>query len=642
MNTSAEPANAGGSDDGHKTEQAKGARLFTLALGSVGVVYGDIGTSPLYAMRESLKVVAGDGLQRSEVLGVVSLLLWALILILTIKYVIFLLRADNKGEGGILSLLTLVRKPGAKKLTGLTILAIIGASLFLGDAIITPAISVLSAVEGLKLVHPGFERYILPIAVTILIGLFAVQSRGTETVARFFGPVTAVWFLTMAAAGLVHIMDDPGILLALNPAHAIRFMFENGRIAFVVLGAVFLAVTGAEALYADLGHFGRKPIQFAWFALVFPALSLNYLGQGAMVLHEPEKLENAFFLMFPEWALIPVVILATLATVIASQAVITGAYSLARQAITLGFLPRMQIRHTSEEQTGQIFMPAITSMLLAGVLLLVVVFENSSALAAAYGISVSATMVVETILFFVLVRYRWKWALGTALLLIVPLLTAEVGFFLSNMTKFFQGGYMPLLVGSSVVVVMWTWIRGTEIFVQKTHKSDLPLTTFIAMVERESGHAPVRVPGTAMFMTSDVTLTPSALLHNLKHNHVLHEQNVVLAVKSSELPMVDPAERMTIEQLSERFWSVQFTFGYMETPNVSKALALCRKAGLRFDIMSTSFYLGRRKLVRDPKSALPGLLNRLFIAMAKGAVDPTDFFHLPANRVVEMGAHVSV
>jgi KUP system potassium uptake protein len=635
---SAEPSPEDVKTEGH----APRGKLLALALGSVGVVYGDIGTSPLYAMRESLKVVAADGVSRAEVTGVVSLLLWSLILVLTIKYVVFLLRADNKGEGGILSLLTLVRGPGARRFGGLTLLAIVGASLFLGDAVITPAISVLSAVEGLKLIHPGFERYILPVAAAILIGLFAVQSRGTEAVARWFGPITAIWFLAMAVAGVTHILDDPGILFALNPLNAVRFIAGNAGLAFVVLGAVFLAVTGAEALYADLGHFGRKPIQLAWLGLIFPALSLNYLGQGAMVLHEPEKLENSFYLMFPDWALIPMVILATMATVIASQAVISGAYSLTRQAIQLGFLPRMVIRHTSEEQTGQIFMPAVTGMLLAGVLLLVAIFRDSSALAAAYGISVSATMVVESILFFFLIRGRWHWSLPLALMLIVPILIMETGFFLSNMTKFFQGGYMPVLIGLAVTVTMWTWIRGTAIFAEKTRKSDLPLTTFIGMVERESEHAPVRVPGTAMFMTSDITLTPSALLHNLKHNHVLHEQNVVLAVKSSDLPMVDPADRMVINQLSERFWGVEFTFGYMETPNVSKALPLCRKAGLKFDIMSTSFYLGRRKLVRDPKSALPGPLNRLFIAMARGAVDPTDFFHLPANRVVEMGAHVSV
>ncbi len=618
-------------------------RLLALAVGSVGVVYGDIGTSPLYAFREALRPVAGDGVSRVEVIGLISLLLWTLTLIVTIKYVILLLRADNDGEGGTLSLLSLVTKAVSEKRASLLfVIGIIGASLFLGDAMITPALSVMSAVEGLKLVAPGLSDMIVPISVVILVLLFAVQSRGTAAVSAFFGPITLVWFLALAAAGLYHLNDDLGILAAFNPYYALIFLASSGFVGFVVLGSVFLAVTGAEALYADLGHFGRKPIRLAWFAIVFPALTLNYLGQGAFVLKHPEAWSNPFYLMFPEWALAPMVILATIATVIASQAVITGAFSLTRQAIHLGFLPRMEIYHTSEANTGQIFLPAVNTLLMFGVMALVLMFRSSESLTAAYGIAVTGDMVVSSILLSLFLRYFWKWSLALTLAVVVPLLFIEVIFLSANLTKFFHGGYVPVLIASAIIIVMWTWRRGTRILHEKTRRTHIPLEAFIKSIERKSEHSPTEVPGTAIFLTSDPDSTPAAMLHNLKHNHVLHQQNFILTIRTQNKPRVSLEDRGQVERLSDRFVKIEVNFGFMEMQNVSHALAHMRKAGLKFDIMSTSFYLGRRKLIPDANSGMPAWQDRLFIALASSATDPSDYFRLPANRVVELGAHVSV
>lgn len=616
--------------------------LFGLALGSVGVVYGDIGTSPLYAFREALKPIADGGIMREEVIGLISLIIWTLTIIVTLKYVLFLLRADNEGEGGTLSLLALLSKNVGGHGAVLMILGLVGAALFLGDSMITPALSVLSAVEGLKLVTPQFDGYIVPISVVILIALFAVQSRGTGAVARFFGPITAIWFLVMALGGIVHISEDFGILAAFNPWHAVQFLMREGFLGIVVLGAVFLTVTGAEALYADLGHFGRKPIQWAWFVLVFPALVLNYLGQGAMVLNHPEAASDPFFLMFPEWALLPVVILATFATIIASQAVITGAFSLVRQAIHLGFLPRMQILFTSEKHTGQIYLPSVNTLLLIGVLALVMLFQSSEALATAYGISVTGAMVVTTIMAFRFVRTRWKWSATTALVLLLPLFALELVFLGANMLKVHDGGYVPVLFAAGFTIVMWTWRRGTAILFAKTRHADVPLLPFITSVEKKSEHAPAAVVGTAIFLTSDPETAPAALLHNLKHNHVLHERNIILTIKTVNRPRATAEERFVVETLSERFSRVEIRFGFMETQNVSKALANLRRGGLKFDIMSTSFYLGRRKLVPDAKSGMPYWQDRLYISLANAAADPSDYFRLPANRVVELGSHVII
>ncbi|WP_071207243.1 potassium transporter Kup [Agrobacterium vitis] len=616
--------------------------LMLLALGSVGVVYGDIGTSPLYAFREALKPIAHDGITRFEVIGLTSLIVWTLTIIVTLKYVLFLLRADNDGEGGTLSLLALLSKSAGRHTVVLMVLGLVGAALFLGDAMITPALSVLSAVEGLKLVAPQSSGFIVPISVVILIVLFAVQSRGTGAVANFFGPITVVWFLVMAAGGISHIFDDPAIFRAFNPIHAVTFLFQEKFLGFVVLGAVFLTVTGAEALYADLGHFGRRPIQWAWFVLVFPALVLNYLGQGALVLKDPAMASDPFYLMFPSWAILPVIILATAATVIASQAVITGAFSMVRQAIHLGFLPRMEILFTSETNTGQIYLPAVNTLLLLGVLSLVLLFESSDALATAYGISVTGAMVVTTIMAFEFVRKKWKWSVFVALLVIVPLLALETVFLGANLLKIHDGGYIPVLFAAGFTIVMWTWRRGTAILFAKTRHADIPLSSFISSVERKSEHAPVCVPGTAIFLTSDPETAPAALLHNLKHNHVLHEKNIILTIKTVNRPRASEAERFVAESLSERFSRVEIRFGYMEQQNVSQALAKLRKGGLKFDIMSTSFYLGRRKLVPDAKAGMPNWQDRLFIALANSATDPSDYFRLPANRVVELGSHVII
>ncbi|WP_377295965.1 potassium transporter Kup [Rhizobium sp. SGZ-381] len=620
--------------------------FLALTLGSVGVVYGDIGTSPLYAFREALRPVSADGLTQAEIIGIISLMIWTLTIIVTIKYVLFLLRADNHGEGGTLSLLAMLMKTAGGNKAVLMMLGLIGAALFLGDAMITPALSVLSAVEGLKLVTPALSEAVLPISIVILIGLFAIQSQGTGLVARFFGPITLVWFIVMGAGGIAHITDDVSIFRAFNPIYAVTFMLDEGYVGVVVLGAVFLTVTGAEALYADLGHFGRRPIQWAWFVVVFPALTLNYLGQGALVLKHPEAMENPFYLMFPSWALLPVVILATAATIIASQAVITGAFSLVRQAIHLGYLPRMEILFTSETNTGQIFLPGVNMLLLIGVLALVLGFESSDALATAYGISVTGAMVVTTLMAFEFVRARWRWPRTVAALALAPLLALELVFLGANLLKIHDGGYVPVMMAVAFTVVMWTWKRGTAILAEKTRRSDVPLAAFAASIEKsisgKSAHAPVSVPGTAIFLTSDPESAPAALMHNLKHNHVLHEKNVILTIKTVNKPRVSQEHCFHVEKFSDRFTLIELRFGFMQSQNVSQAIAYLRKCGLKFDIMSTSFYLGRRKLVPDAESGMPIWQDRLFIALANAATDPSDYFHLPANRVVELGSHVII
>ena len=617
-------------------------KLAYLALGSIGVVYGDIGTSPLYAFREALKPVAADGLTRGEVISVVSLMFWTLTIIVTIKYVLFLLRADNDGEGGTLSLLALLMKTANGHTAILMLLGLLGAALFLGDAMITPALSVLSAVEGLKLVTPQLSDYIVPISVAILALLFAIQSHGTGAVARFFGPITALWFIVMGLVGIMHISDDYSILAALNPWYAVNFLMREGFLGVVVLGAVFLTVTGAEALYADLGHFGRRPIQWAWFVLVFPSLTLNYFGQGALVLREPMAMSDPFFLMYPHWAILPVVILATMATIIASQAVITGAFSLTRQAIHLGFLPRMEILFTSETNTGQIFLPSVNTVLFFGVIFLVLAFKTSDALATAYGISVTGAMVVTSIMAFEFVRVRWNWTLPMAVAVLTPLLLLEFVFLGANLIKIHDGGYVPVLIATAFTVIMWTWRRGTAILMEKTRHTDIPLSSFVSSIERKSDHSPAHVPGTAIFLTSDPESAPAALLHNLKHNHVLHDKNVILTIRTTNKPRVLQEDRYSVEKVSDRFSRVELRFGFMESQNVSQALATLRKTGLKFDIMSTSFYLGRRKLVPDAKSGMPHWQDRLYIALANAATDPSDYFRLPANRVVELGSHVII
>lgn len=626
-----------------KDDRMKASRLVALSLGSIGVVYGDIGTSPLYAFREALRPVSGDGVSPEEIIGIISLMLWTLTIIVTIKYVGFLLKADNDGEGGTLSLLALLSKRVSRGHGQvLFFLGVIGAALFLGDAMITPALSVLSAVEGMKIVKPDLEHFVLPISIAILFLLFAVQSKGTGAVSKAFGPIMLVWFAVMGLGGLWHIADDPAIFEAFNPMHAVTFLSQDGFTGFVVLGAVFLTVTGAEALYADLGHFGRRPIQWAWFVIVFPSLALNYLGQGAFVLKQPSAMSNPFYLMFPDWALVPVIILATAATIIASQAVITGAFSLARQAIHLGFLPRLEVQHTSSVDTGQIYLPMINLLLLIGVLLLVVIFRSSESLATAYGISVTGAMIVTTFMFFDYLRLVQRWRMLAVLLLIVPLALLESVFLSANLLKIVDGGFVPVLLAAGVIIVMSTWRKGTRLLQEKTRKNYIPLKGFIASIERPGKHAPEPVSGTAVFLTSEPDITPTALLHNLKHNHVLHRTNIILNVQTETRPTVPDEERGTVERLSDRFIVVTLRFGFMDEPDVSKALAMMRRDGLSFDIMSTSFYVGRRKLVSDPQSGMAGWQDQVYISLAALSTSPADFFYLPTNRVVELGTQVTI
>lgn len=567
-----------GQDTGHSRNG-----LATLTLGAIGVVYGDIGTSPLYALREALRPVARDGLARSEVIGVISLLIWALVIIVTVKYVLILLRADNRGEGGILALYTLVRLAIGRRTLPVLALGIVGAALFFGDAAITPAISVLSAVEGISLVAPHFEAFVLPVTVGILFALFLVQGYGTGAIAAAFGPITVIWFLTMGVTGAMQLATDPGVLVAFDPRQAAGFLIEHRLLAFVVLGAVFLAVTGAEALYADLGHFGRKPIMLAWFALVFPALVLNYLGQGALVMRTPETLSNPFFHMVPAAVLPALVALATTATVIAAQAVITGAFSMARAAILRGLLPRLAIRHTSERQSGQIYLPAVNWILMIAVLWLVLAFGSSEGLASAYGIAVTGAMLVDTALAVTFAHRGWRLPLWLALLAALPFLALETAFFSSNLIKLPDGGYVPVTIAAGIALLMASWWRGTQLSMARSGRDMVGLNDFAERMQRSSTH---RVPGVALFLTSTPAAVPPALLHNLKHNRVLHERNVIVTVETLRVPHVADEERAVYEPINESFARLRLRFGFMETPNVSKALSLARREGLKFDVMT--------------------------------------------------------
>lgn len=614
--------------------------FWALTLGSIGVVFGDIGTSPLYAFREAVHNATNGGpVSREIVLGVLSLILWSLIVVVTVKYVLLLLRADNNGEGGTLSLMALGQRALGRRSWLLLALGVIGGSMFLGDAMITPAISVLSAVEGLKIAAPALEHYVVPLAILILVCLFAVQSRGTALVASAFGPVMILWFLTLGVMGLMHISDDPGIVHAINPIFAVQFLLTHGVIGLVILGAVFLAVTGGEALYADLGHFGRKPIQTAWFYFVLPCLLLNYFGQGALVLSHPAAIENPFYRMVPEKFLVPLICLATAATVIASQAVITGAFSLVRQAIQLGLLPRFEVRYTSEAHAGQIYLPRVNVMLLIGVLLLVGLFRTSSGLASAYGIAVSTTMVCDGLMCFVVIWKLWNWRAATAAALIVPLVVVDLTFLTANLLKLLQGAWVPVLFGILMAGLIWTWRRGTVILINKTRRTEVPLADLIKSLEKRPPHI---VKGTAVFLTSDPAYVPTALLHNLKHNKVLHEHNVILTIHTAEMPRVDVADRVRMENISEKFSTVRLTFGFMESPNVPKALAIARKLGWQFDIMSTSFFVSRRSLKPSAQSGMPLWQDHLFIAMSRSANDATDYFQIPTGRVVEVGTQVTI
>jgi len=632
----AETPAANGHGSAHSTAGFK-----ALMLGSIGVVYGDIGTSPLYALREAVIAASGPSaaVNPHAVIGVVSLILWALIVVVTLKYVLILLRADNHGEGGTLALMALAQRAVSRGAGAIVLLGIVSGALFYGDAVITPALSVLSAIEGIKLVTSAFDPYVVPLTVVILLMLFAVQARGTARVAAFFGPIMTVWFAVIAIAAITPITRHPEVLFALNPLHAVEFMLHHGIIGFVTLGAVFLAVTGAEALYADLGHFGKRPIQTAWLYIVLPSLALNYLGQGALLIANPHAVENPFFLMFPDWALLPMVSLATVATVIASQAVITGAYSLTRQAIQLGLLPRFEIRHTSESHSGQIYIPRINMLLLVAVTLLVLMFRSSSALASAYGISVTGTMVVTAMMGFVVIWKVWKWSPFAAAALIAPFLFLDLTFLSANLLKVVEGGWVPLALGAVVMLLMYTWRRGSRLLFEKSRKLEFPLADLVAMLEKRP---PQRVPGTAVFLTSDPGSAPTALMHSLKHYKVLHEKNVILTIETAPTPRIDPSERVRLDEISATFSRVTLRFGFMESPNVPRTLAIARKLGWHFDIMSTSFFLSRRALKPAAHSGMPRWQDHLFIALSRTANDATDYFQIPTGRVVEVGTQVTV
>jgi len=625
------------------SQPAHSEGFWALTLGSVGVVFGDIGTSPLYAMREALSHSKGGGGGELAVLGVVSLITWALILIVTVKYVVFLMRADNKGEGGTLALMALAQRvsPGGRSQI-IFLLGVLGAALFYGDGIITPAVSVLSAVEGIR-DAPGAPKgvadLVLPLSAGILIALFLVQSRGTASMARFFGPVTAVWFLVLGGLGLYHLSDNLSVFRALSPHYGVMFLIQNGFLGFVILGSVFLAVTGAEALYADMGHFGKKPIRTAWLSLVLPCLLLSYLGQGAFVLSHPEARANPFYDMIPQVIYWPVLLLAMVATIIASQAVITGAFSMTQQAVLLGLFPRIDIRRTSETQAGQIFVPQVNTFLMVGVLVLLFTFQTSSHLASAYGIAVTGAMFVDTLLFFYVVRYMWKRPVWQAAAASTVFGALDVVFITSNLLKFLNGAWLPLALGACLVLIMLTWTRGAQILSDKTRRDSVPL---LELAEILKARGPYRAPGTAIFLTSDPDTAPVALMHNLKHNKVLHEKNIILTVHTAETPRVSDDNRVRIEPVNDDFKKVIIGYGFMETPNVPKALGLCRKQGLKFDIMATSFFLGRRSIVPSAQSGMPLWQDKLFIFLMKNAANPTDFYKIPPGRVVEMGAQVTV
>ncbi|MGN6210057.1 potassium transporter Kup [Asticcacaulis sp.] len=631
------------SDTHDQTKAGHGhRRLWGLTVGAIGVVFGDIGTSPLYAMREALHHARAGTDPHLATFGVISLVFWALVLLVTIKYVIFLMRADNAGEGGTLALMALAQKALGRYSATVFFLGVCGAALFYGDSIITPALSVLSAVEGVK-DAPGIghtlDQYILPIALVILLSLFLVQSRGTEKVARLFGPVMLLWFVVIAGMGVYYIAQKPAILAALSPHYGVSFLLANGITGFMILGSVFLVVTGAEALYADMGHFGRRPISTAWLWIVFPALILNYLGQGALTLIDPTAQANPFWRMVPDAFYWPVLLLAGLATIIASQAVITGAFSMTQQAVQLGLLPRMDIQRTSETQAGQIYVPQINSLLMVGVIFLVVMFRSSDALTSAYGIAVTGTMFISTIMAYIVIRRIWQWSRPRTLMLLVPLGLIEAIFMASNLTKLFSGAWMPLAFGGLLILVMTTWIRGAHILTAKAKRDSLPMADLVEILEKRPPH---RVAGTAIFLTSDASLAPVALMHNLKHNKMLHEKNIILTVNTANIPRVATDQRVDVVQLNADFTIVTLSFGFMETPNIPQALGLCRRHGVKFDIMATSFFIGKRSVVPSANSDMPVWQDKLFIFLMKNAANPTSFFHIPPGRVVELGTQVTV
>ena len=633
---------ASGSTASHSGQAPRGRYLATLTVGALGIVYGDIGTSPLYALRECFHGTHGIAPTRDNVLGVLSLIFWSLTLIISIKYLVFVMRADNEGEGGILALMALVSKQAdARRRLRATMIALglFGAALLYGDGMITPAVSVLSAVEGLNVTTHLFEPYVVPIAIVILLSLFVIQSRGTERIGFLFGPVMVVWFVTIALLGVRWISQDFHVLSAFNPLHAVQFFATNGFHGFVVLGSVFLVVTGGEALYADMGHFGRRPIRIAWFGLVLPALFLNYLGQGAMLINTPEAAVNPFYLLAPRWALYPLVALATMAAIIASQALISGAFSLTRQAIQLGYCPRLDIQYTSPHQQGQIYIPQVNWLLMISTVGLVVGFRSSSALAAAYGIAVTSTMVITTLLAYLVARRSWGVRRIVAGSLASFFLFIELGFFAANVIKIPHGGWFPLVIGAMIYLLLSTWKKGRGLLASRLRERLYPFDRFMQDITERPPH---RVPGTAVFMTSNLIGTPPTLLHNLEHNQVLHERVVLLTVVTSDAPHVDEDGRLSVETLGQGFYRVTLRYGFMEEPDVPAALANGAARGLPLAAEKMTFFLGLETLLSTHREGMGRWREQLFAVMSRNAVRATSFFRIPPERVVELGMQIEL
>ena len=624
------------------TSEHKKSSLVGLTLAAVGIVYGDIGTSPLYTLKTVFDPTHGLSVTHNNLLGIVSLIFWGLTLIVSLKYVTLVLRADNRGEGGIMALMALVLSSVSKSSrwhVPLMVIGVFGATLFYGDSVITPAISVLSAIEGLEVATPAFSPYVVWLTIAVLVALYSVQSHGTAGIGRFFAPIMLIWFVALACMGVVNIIKSPAILAAVNPLHAVAFLLDNGRIAFLSLGAVVLALTGAEALYADMGHFGKKPIRMAWFLIAFPALALNYLGQGGLLLAHPEAISNPFYQQLGAWSVYPLVILSTMATVIASQATISGTFSMTKQAIALGFLPRMRVRHTSESEIGQIYIPAVNWLQLAVVLMAVVGFGSSEKLAAAYGIAVTATMLATTILTFFVIRYRWKMNLLLCWAATGFFLFIDVNLFAASSLKLFHGGWFPLLLGAVLFIIMLTWKRGRQLVFQNLEKHAIPLNEFLSSLFIAP---PLRVPGTAIFLRGETDGVPHALLHNLLHNKVLHERVIFLTVFMHEEPWVLPSERVRVVELGHQCYQVNVHYGFKDEPDIPAALAQCAEQGLDFEMMETSFFIARQTIISTPGAGMMPWREHLFVTMSRNARTAADYYQIPSNRVIELGTQVEI
>lgn len=614
--------------------------LPAVMLAAIGVVYGDIGTSPLYTLHECFSPTIGLVPDPETIYGFLSLIFWAQFLVVTIKYLIFVMQADNHGEGGILTLMSLAgRNTDPRKTTILLILGLIGGGLFYGDSVITPAVSVLSALEGMQLIAPGLKEFVIPIALLVLFLLFFIQKKGTADVGKLFGPIMLVWFATLGILGLKEIIANPDILIALHPKWAIHFFVVHKTTGFIALGAIILALTGGEALYADMGHFGRRPIQYAWFSLVWPMLTLNYFGQGALILEHPSALENPFFRMAPAWMLIPLVLLSTAATIIASQAVISGAFSMTRQAVRMGYLPNMTILHTSDVEAGQIYMPFVNWIMFIVITIIIVTFKESSKLAAAYGLAVTGTMVITSILFCYVARYNWDWSPKLVKYIGAAFLCVDVPFFVSNLMKLFEGGWLPTLFGTLTFAIMATWKWERFLLLRQLSRMSMPLESFITRIEKEE---PMKAPGTAIYLSRTQQGIPHALIHNLNHNHVLHERIVLMTIRTQDLPYVDPDQHIRIEALEHNIWRISATYGFHETPDVAELFRQCAMKGMTLNLKKTTFFLSRETLIPSHRSIFARLRAVLFIWLSKNSLRTNDFIHIPADRVVEMGVQIEV